>query len=156
MTTARSREVGGPLSGLHVVDLTQVLSGPFWTMLLADLGADVVRVEPPAATLPGHGTAPARDRSTGPDVRGYFASVNRIKRSICLDLTTASGRGDLLELLAQADVLVENSRVEVMDRLGLSYELLHERFPNLVYARIRGFGIPAPDAARTRSGRPST
>ena len=143
MTTPSSEEVGGPLSGLRVVDLTQVLSGPFCTMLLADLGADVVKVEPPGGDASrAWGPHPATTGDQGPTYGGYFASVNRNKRSICLDLTTASGREDLLGLLEQADVLVENFRVGVMDRFGLSYEFLHERFPRLVYACIRGFGDP--------------
>jgi crotonobetainyl-CoA:carnitine CoA-transferase CaiB-like acyl-CoA transferase len=132
----------GPLSGLRVVDLTQVLSGPFCTMLLADLGADVVKVEPPSgdvARLWGpHVPGPDGASTYG----GYFASVNRNKRSICLDLKDADGRQNLLDLLDGADVLVENFRVGVMDRFGLSYEELHGRFPKLVYASIRGFGDP--------------
>ena len=131
----------GPLAGLRVIDLTQVLSGPFATMLLADLGADVVKVEPPGGDVarqwgphvPGN----------GPDgYGGYFASVNRNKRSVVLDLKQDAGRERLLALLAGCDVLVENFRVGVMDRLGLPYEVLHERFPALVYASIRGFGDP--------------
>ena len=135
--------VGGPLSGLRVVDLTQVLSGPFCTMLLADLGADVVKVEPPSGDA-ARAWGPHRPTTDdlGLTYGGYFASVNRNKRSVCLDLRTSLGREDLLALIAHADVLVENFRVGVMDRLGLSYELLHERFPRLVYACIRGFGDP--------------
>jgi crotonobetainyl-CoA:carnitine CoA-transferase CaiB-like acyl-CoA transferase len=144
--------VSGPLAGLRVVDLTQVLSGPFCTMLLADLGADVIKVEPPTgdvARLWGPRVQPSddgpvegRSQGQGASYGGYFASVNRNKRSICLDLTSAEGRETLLELLAGADVLVENFRVGVMERFGLSYEELHARFPTLVYATIRGFGDP--------------
>ncbi len=148
----------GPLAGLRVVDLTQVLAGPYATMLLADMGADVVKVEPPGGDVARQwgpfpagidGAAPvAEDSARGParagpvPYGGYFASVNRNKRSVRLDLTTAAGREALLDLLAGADVLVENFRVGVMDRFGLSYEVLHERFPALVYASIRGFGDP--------------
>ena len=145
--------VTGPLAGLRVVDLTQVLSGPFCTMLLADLGADVIKVEPPAGDVarlwgphvPGDRTsmADAADAASGPrSYGGYFASVNRNKRSACLDLKSPDGRRMLLDLLADADVLVENFRVGVMDRFGLSYEELHARYPKLVYASIRGFGDP--------------
>jgi crotonobetainyl-CoA:carnitine CoA-transferase CaiB-like acyl-CoA transferase len=141
--------MSGPLAGLRVVDLTQVLSGPFCTMLLADLGADVIKVEPPTgdvARLWGPHVPPPDDSPAPRDevtsYGGYFASVNRNKRSVCLDLKSADGRGTLLELLAGADVLVENFRVGVMDRFGLSYEELHARFPALVYASIRGFGDP--------------
>ena len=134
----------GPLDGLRVVDLTQVLSGPFCTMLLADLGADVIKVEPPGGDVarrwgPHVGGA---DAPASGSYGGYFASVNRNKRSVCLDLKDPDGRSSLLELLEDADVLVENFRVGVMDRFELSYEYLHERLPKLVYASIRGFGDP--------------
>jgi crotonobetainyl-CoA:carnitine CoA-transferase CaiB-like acyl-CoA transferase len=136
----------GPLAGLRVIDLTQVLAGPFCTMLLADLGADVIKVEPPEGDITrtwGPRLAGTPEDSYG----GYFASVNRNKRSVCLDLKTTEGRDSLLALLADADVLAENYRVGVMDRFGLSYELLHERFPKLVYASIRGFGDPRTGAS---------
>ena len=135
----------GPLTGLRVVDLTQVLSGPFCTMLLADLGADVLKVEPPGgdvSRLWGPHVTTAGDDGHPPAYGGYFASVNRNKRSVCLDLKSEDGRQALLSLLEHADVLVENFRVGVMDRFELSYERLHERFPRLVYASIRGFGDP--------------
>ena len=133
----------GPLHGLRVVDLTQVLSGPFCTMLLADLGADVIKIEPPAGDVTrqwGPHLPPGPDGNSG--YGGYFASVNRNKRSVCLDLKDPVGRRHLLELVDGADVLVENFRVGVMDRFALSYELLHDRCPRLVYATIRGFGDP--------------
>jgi len=137
--------VAGPLDGLRVVDLTQVLSGPFCTMLLADLGADVVKVEPPGGDVSRlWGPHPP---TTAASYGGYFASVNRNKRSVCLDLKDSAGRQALLDILAGAHVLVENFRVGVMDRLGLPYEMLHERFPKLVYASIRGFGDPRTGAS---------
>lgn len=131
----------GPLVGVRVIDLTQMLSGPYCTMLLADLGADVVKVEP----LTGDGT-----RLQGPHLPddelhsygGYFNSVNRNKRSIAIDLKNDAGRELLRRLVREADALVENFRVGVMDRLGLSYESLQEENPRLVYAAIRGFGDP--------------
>ncbi|MCW2691586.1 MAG: CoA-transferase [Mycobacterium sp.] len=133
--------MAGPLAGLRVIDLTQMLAGPYATMVLADLGADVVKVEP----LAGDGV-----RQQGPflpdddlhDFGGYFQSVNRNKRSVALDLKAPEGREVLLRLIDGADVLVENYRVGVMDRLGLGYEALHERCPRLVYAAVRGFGDP--------------
>ncbi|SFP91829.1 CaiB/BaiF CoA-transferase family protein [Variovorax sp. 770b2] len=129
----------GALSDIRVVDLTQMLAGPFCTQVLADQGAQVVKVEP----LEGEGM-----RRTGPflpDDRlrsfgGYFQSVNRNKGSIALDLKNPEGRQVLKELVASADVLVENFRGGVMERLGLSYEELSQINPALVYAAVRGFG----------------
>jgi crotonobetainyl-CoA:carnitine CoA-transferase CaiB-like acyl-CoA transferase len=137
-------DVSGPLAGLRVIDLTQVLSGPFCTMLLADLGADVIKVEPPDGDVARQwGPRVATSNPPVPGTYGgYFASVNRNKRSVCIDLKQPAGRESLLDLLGDADVFVENFRVGVMDRFGLSYGFLHERFPKLVYACIRGFGDP--------------
>ncbi|GAA4760324.1 CaiB/BaiF CoA transferase family protein [Actinomycetospora chibensis] len=137
---------GPPLAGLRIVDLTQVLAGPFCTMLLADLGADVIKVEPPTGDV-ARRWGPSLG-SDGPDgYAGYFASVNRNKRSVRLDLATEEDRATVLELIGGADVLVENFRVGVMERLGLSYEELHARFPRLVYASISGFGTPRAGAS---------
>lgn len=131
----------GPLADVRVVDLTQALAGPFCTMLLADLGADVIKIEPPggdmARTLGPH---PA-DR-TATDYGGYFASVNRNKRSVMLDIKTEAGREALCKLVATADAVVENAKAGVMDRMGVGYERLREIKPALVYAAIRGFGDP--------------
>ena len=132
---------GGPLDGLKVVDLTRMLAGPYVTMLLADQGATVIKVEP----FEGDGT-----RDLGPflpadaDQRfsGYFQSINRNKYSIALDLRRPEGKRILRRLAADADVLVENFRVGVMDRLDLAYETLHQANPRLVYAAVRGFGDP--------------
>ncbi|MFO1082477.1 MAG: CoA transferase [Reyranellaceae bacterium] len=129
----------GALDGIRIVDLTQMLAGPFCTMLLADQGAEVIKIEP----LEGE-----HIRIVGPyhpDDRlkafgGYFASVNRNKRSIAIDLKRPEGRDLVLRLCEGADALVENFRGGVTDRLGLGYEAVHARFPKLVYATIRGFG----------------
>lgn len=132
---------GGPLDSIRVVDLTQMLSGPYCTMLLADLGADVVKVEPlggELTRLQGPFLAEDELRAYG----GYFQSVNRNKRSITMDLKSDVGRETLLGLIDSADVVVENFRAGVMERLGLSYESLQARNPRLVYAAIRGFGDP--------------
>ncbi|KXX59227.1 CaiB/BaiF CoA transferase family protein [Rhodococcus sp. LB1] len=131
----------GPLDGVRVVDLTHALAGPYCTMLLADLGADVLKVESPSGDLSRKaGPYPADDstRSFG----GYFQSVNRGKRSVVLDLKTADGAATLRTLAADADVLVENFTPGVMERLGLSYESLAAENPRLVYAALRGFGDP--------------
>jgi len=136
--------VTGPLRGLRVLDLTQVLSGPFCTMLLADMGADVLKIEPPSGDVArSWGPHPrTTQQSEEPSYGGYFASINRNKRSACLDLRSPEGVAQFMRLVDSADVLVENFRVGVMDRFGLSYETLHERNPRLVYASIRGFGDP--------------
>lgn len=137
---------GGPLAGVRVIDLTQMLSGPYSTMVLADLGADVVKIEP----LTGDAT-----RFQGPHLPddqlhaygGYFNSVNRNKRSLAVDLKSEMGRDLLRTLVRDADVLVENFRAGVMDRLGLSYESLRAENPRLVYTAIRGFGDPRTGAS---------
>jgi succinyl-CoA:mesaconate CoA transferase len=134
-----SRDTWGPLQGVRVLDLTQMLAGPYATMLLADLGADVVKIEPPRGdmtrTNPPHLT---EDEAYG----GYFHSVNRNKRSVVIDLKSEAGKETLRSMVEDADALVENYRVGTMDRLGLSYESLDEINPALVYASIRGFGDP--------------
>jgi crotonobetainyl-CoA:carnitine CoA-transferase CaiB-like acyl-CoA transferase len=136
----------GPLHGVRVIDVTQALAGPFCTMTLADLGADVVKVEPPGGdrtrgALPF--TAEDSERSYG----GYFASVNRGKRSIVLDLKLRADREIFLRLVDDADAVVENSRAGVMDRLGVGYDVLAARNPKLVYAALRGFGGPRTGAS---------
>jgi CoA:oxalate CoA-transferase len=133
----------GPLSDLLVVDLTRVLAGPFCTLVLADLGARVIKVE-----------APERGddaRRIGPFVGGrsaYFMSLNRGKQSIALDLKADADRRIFERLLARADVLVENFRPGVMQRLGYGWEALHRRFPKLVLASTSGFGQTGPYADR--------
>lgn len=136
----------GPLNGVRVLDLTHALAGPYCTMLLADLGADVVKVESPAGD---------RSRYNGPfrpddDLRhfgGYFASVNRNKRSIVLDMKHEPDRRTFLGLVPDFDVVVENYRAGVLDRLGLGYEQLAEANQRIVYATLRGFGDPALGAS---------
>ena len=136
----------GPLSDVRVLDLTQALAGPYCTMLLADLGADVIKVEPVAGDMSrGMGPYPA-DRN-GCDYGGYFASVNRNKRSIVLDIKTDAGREAFLKLAKTADAVVENAKTGVMDRAGIGYERLREINPALVYAAIRGFGDPRTGAS---------
>ena len=133
----------GPLVGILVVDLTRVLAGPYCTLVLADLGARVVKVE-----APGRGDDA---RAIGPFVGGasaYFLSLNRGKESIALDLRDAADRALFERLLARADVLVENFRPGVLERLGFGWEGLHARFPRLVVARVSGFGQTGPYAAR--------
>jgi crotonobetainyl-CoA:carnitine CoA-transferase CaiB-like acyl-CoA transferase len=131
----------GPLADVRVLDLTQALAGPFCTMLLADLGADVIKVEPPQGDM-ARGLGPHPEDREGCDYGGYFASINRNKRSIVLDLKEPADREIFGRLAETADAVVENARVGVMDRLGVGYEALRARNPRLVYAAIRGFGDP--------------
>src|SRR5229473_1276112 len=131
----------GALDGLRVIDLTQMLAGPFCTMMLADQGAEVIKVEP----LEGDGTRQMGPFAPDDELRafgGYFQSVNRNKLSIALDLKRPEARELLLKLVDGAQVVVENYRAGVMDRLGLAYETLRARNRRLVYASIRGFGDP--------------
>jgi succinyl-CoA:mesaconate CoA transferase len=128
------------LSGLRVLDLTRVLGGPYCTMLLSDLGADVVKIEPPGGDLV-RSTPPFAEHD-GEPYGGYFQSVNRGKRSLELDLRTDRDRERFLDLAGEADVLVENFRAGTMERLGLAYERLREENPELIYSSIRGFGDP--------------
>ena len=133
-----------PLDGIRVIDLSRVLAGPFATMLLADLGADVVKVEPPDGDEtrswgPPWWGDPAERRST------YFASVNRNKRSVVLDLRTDDGRAACDRLLATADVLVHNYRPATAARLGLSTEAVRRRHPGLVVSTVGGFAEAEAD-----------
>ena len=135
---------GGALSGVLVLDLTRILSGPFATMTLADLGADVVKVEQPGA---GDDT-----RAWGPPSQGgeaaYFLSINRNKRSLAVDLKSPEGRAAVWKLALKADVLVENFRPGTAARLGFGFEEVSAANPGLVYASISGFGQTGPDAGR--------
>ena len=135
--------MSGPLSGIRVVDLTHALAGPYCTMLLADLGADVVKIESPKGDL----TRLASPLPEGAPFGGYFQSVNRNKRSVVLDLKKPEGQDILRRLVATADALVENFRAGVMDRLGLGYETLRELNPKLVYGSVRGVGDPRGGAS---------
>ena len=133
---------GGALSGVRVIDLTQVMAGPFCTMLLADLGADVIKIEPPdgdmTRRMPG---------GVGNDTPAYNA-VNRGKRSVVLDLKTAEGRGIAARLAESADIFAENSRPGVMASFGLDYATLSARSPRLIYGSISGYGQTGPDRAK--------
>jgi crotonobetainyl-CoA:carnitine CoA-transferase CaiB-like acyl-CoA transferase len=131
-----------PLAGITVVDFTRILSGPYATMLLADLGADVIKVERTATGDETRGWGPPFWKETST----YFAAVNRGKRSLAIDVGTDAGRGLVRELIAGADVVVENYRPGVTDRLGISYDDVAATNPGLVYATINGFGSVGPRA----------
>lgn len=136
---ANSDRAWGALAGLRVVDLTQSLSGPFCTQILADHGAVVIKVEPPAGDLVRR-AGPYHAADTPKSEAGYFHSINRNKQGIALDLKTEDGPKILMRLIADADILVENYRAGTMEKLGLSYETLSERNPRLIYGVVRGFG----------------
>jgi len=131
----------GPLSGIVVLDLSRILAGPYCTLLMAEMGARVIKVEPP------NGGDDAR--AYGPFVNGksaYFASINRGKESIALDLKNEADRKTFEGLLEKADVLVENFRPGTMERLGYSWENLHPKYPKLIYAAASGFGHTGPNS----------
>ena len=146
VAAARAPPPHGPLAGLLVLDLSRILAGPYCTMTLGDLGARVIKVEAPG---------------TGDDTRGwgppfwngistYYLAINRNKESVTLDFTTPGGRAVLADLVARADVLVENFRPGTLDRWGLDYDACAALNPRLVYASVSGYGLAGPD--RDRAG----
>jgi len=134
-----------PLAGVRVLDVSQVMAGPYACMLLADMGADVIKVEPPGVGDQSRGAMGFKLK--GNDSMG-FLNMNRNKRSIALNLKTEAGRKVLFKLAEQADILIENYRPGVMKRLGIDYERLSAVNPALVYASISGFGQTGPWADR--------
>ncbi|MGW1025670.1 CaiB/BaiF CoA transferase family protein [Streptomyces sp. NPDC002577] len=131
-----------PLDGLRVVDFTTVMAGPYCTRVLSSLGADVIKIESRDGDYT-RGAAPLRDNSSA-----YFAELNNGKRGVVLDLKHELGRAAAQEMIAQADVVVENMRAGVMARLGLDYPSMSRRKPDLVYCSITGFGQDSPYATR--------
>ena len=130
----------GPLSGVTVVDLTQFLSGPLATMIMADLGADVIKVE-----------RPDRPKASGPFLNGervYDLSVQRSKKSITLNLKAETDKKVLLELVKKADVLVENFKPGTMERMGLGYDIIAAANPRIIYMAVSGFGYTGPYRSR--------
>ncbi len=141
----------GPLSGTLVVDLSRALAGPHATMMLGDLGARVIKVETPGTGDDTRGWGPPfvdPDDDAGARESTYFLSANRNKESITLDLKAEDDRAVLLELVRRADVLVENFRTGVLDRLRLGFDTLHEINPGLVVLSITGFGHDGPEGGR--------
>jgi CoA:oxalate CoA-transferase len=131
----------GPLSGITVIDLSRILAGPYCTLLMAEMGARVIKVEAPK----GGDDA----RAYGPFIKGkstYFASVNRGKESIALDLKSDQDRAIFDKLLAKADVVVENFRPGTMEKLGYGWDALHAKYPQLIYAAASGFGHTGPNS----------
>ncbi len=138
-----SAEAGGPLAGMRVVELAHIMAGPVCGLMLADMGADVVKVEKPEGD--------DSRRFVPPDIDGEpaaFMMMNRNKRGIVLDLKQEAGREALRRLLVRADVLIENYRKGTMERLGLGYEALRKDNPGLIYCAVSGFGRTGPYAER--------
>jgi crotonobetainyl-CoA:carnitine CoA-transferase CaiB-like acyl-CoA transferase len=131
-----------PLEGLRVLDLSRVLSGPYCTMLLADMGAEVIKIE-----MPGEGDLTRGKGDPESEARGgqpVFFDLNRNKKSLTLNLKAEAGKAILKQLTQAADVLVENYRPDVMERLGLGYAVLRDINPRLIYCGISGFGKTGP------------
>jgi CoA:oxalate CoA-transferase len=129
----------GPLSGIVVIDLSRILAGPYCTMLMAEMGARVIKVEPPGGGDDARAYGPFRN-----GVSTYFSSVNRGKQSIALDLKNAGDRATFERLLETADVVVENFRPGTMEKFGYGWETLHPRYQRLIYAAASGFGHTGP------------
>src|SRR3982075_970416 len=143
----------GAMTGLRVIDLTRVLGGPYCTQILADHGADVIKVEPPAGD---------EVRDWGPPFHGddaaYFVGINRNKRSIGVDLASEGGRAVLMKMLESADVLIENFKPGTLDKWGIGNDVLRAKFPRLIHCRISGFGavIQAMTGMIAATGSPQT
>jgi crotonobetainyl-CoA:carnitine CoA-transferase CaiB-like acyl-CoA transferase len=149
MTSVEAAPPAGPLAGIRVVDCSTVLAGPYCTMLLGDLGADVVKVEPPEGDATrGWGPPWVGDETSGTRTAAYYLAINRNKRSIRLDLRSEEGRGVLRALLRAGDIVVENFRVGGFQRLGFSDASLRELNPSLIHLAISGYGTAGPDAMR--------
>jgi CoA:oxalate CoA-transferase len=129
----------GPLSGITVVDLSRILAGPYCTLLLAELGARVIKVEPPGKGDDARHYGPFRKGKSA-----YFISINRGKQSIALDLKAEADKRIFERLLGKADLLVENFRPGTMEKLGYGWDVLHPRYPRLIYAAASGFGHSGP------------
>jgi crotonobetainyl-CoA:carnitine CoA-transferase CaiB-like acyl-CoA transferase len=140
------RQPTGPLRGLRVFDLTRVLAGPTCVQMLADLGADVVKIERPGAGDDTRGFAPPT--MPGTNESAYFVGVNRNKQSVTLDIGQPEGQEIAHRLIADCDILVENFKVGALAKYGLGYEQLHAKFPRLIYCSITGFGQTGPYAPR--------
>jgi formyl-CoA transferase/CoA:oxalate CoA-transferase len=132
--------MAGPLEGIKILELSRTLAGPFCSMQLADMGAEVIKVEQP-------GLGDETRKFTPPEIKGescYFMSLNKNKKGITLDLKTEEGQGIIKQLVAESDVLIENFRNGTMEKFGLGYDVLKEINPRLVYCAISGFGRTGP------------
>jgi succinate--hydroxymethylglutarate CoA-transferase len=140
-----------PLEGIRVLDLTRAMAGPYCTMMLGDLGADVIKVERPITGDESRGWGPpffGRPYHDRPGESAYFASANRNKRSLTLDLKSDEGVDIVLRLVKESDILVENFRTGTLERMGLGYARLKELYPMLIFCSISGYGRTGPQAER--------
>ncbi len=142
MPTEKPDNAGGPLAGVRIIDFTSIYSGPIATAILGDQGADVIKIEPAEGDVMRRGM-PARN-----GVGASFAMMNRNKRSLVIDARSDKGRAALRKLISEADVVVENFRPGVMDRLGLDYKSLAQENPRLIYVSVNGVGSEGPYAKR--------
>jgi CoA:oxalate CoA-transferase len=138
----------GPLSGILVIDLTRVLAGPYAALMLNELGARIIKVEPPRTGDDSRHIGPFVKTKAGKTKSGYFMSVNRGKESIALDLKADGDRRIFEALLSRADILIENYRGGTMEKLGYGYEQLKDKHPALIYCGVSGFGHTGPYAKR--------
>jgi crotonobetainyl-CoA:carnitine CoA-transferase CaiB-like acyl-CoA transferase len=134
----------GALAGLKVIDLTRVLGGPYCTMILSDHGAEVIKIEPPQGDEVREWGPPFMPQADGGEAASYFVGVNRNKKSLALDLSRPEGREVLLRLLDGADILIENYKPGSMEKWGIGYEVLSQKFPRLIHCRVSGFGADGP------------
>ena len=140
MTTSKAD--AGPLAGIRVLDMTEHMAGPFCTMILADMGAEVIKLE-----RPGVGDS-SRGMGDGSERNPYFRYINRNKKGVTLNYKDADGKALFLDLVKTVDVLVENYRPTVMPRAGLGWDVLSKIHPKLVYAQLSGWGYDGPSASR--------
>ena len=143
--TGRNERNGGalPLAGTRVIDVSHIVAGPFYAAILADFGADVIKVEPPGKGDRARDVAPFVERGDA-RVSGFFATVNRNRRGVALDLKSGPGKEAFRQLVGMSDVLIENFAPGTMQRLGLGYEVLRDINPRLIYVAISGFGQLEP------------
>lgn len=142
-TTPAAQQPPGALAGIHVIDLSRILGGPYCGQILGDHGADVLKIEPPAGDDTRQWGPPFREVNGVPTASYYFG-LNRNKRGMRLDLNSEAGRQTLLGLLEGADVLIENFKTGTLERWGLGWDVLSARFPRLVHCRVSGFGADGP------------
>ena len=135
----------GALKGIRVLDLSRVLAGPSCTQVLADLGADVIKVERPNI---GDETRHWAPPTFSDDTSAYYATINRNKKSLTVDITTSAGQTIIKQLIAESDIVVENFKVGGLKKYGLDYDSLKQDHPRLIYASLTGFGQTGPDAKR--------